>query len=66
MPRKTPAQLDREIAHAMKASPTDADIIDMIEAIDGFHGNELKERSSASIQQEIRVIRTYLQRFIKD
>jgi len=26
----------------------------------------LKERSSASIQQEVRVIRTYLQRFIKD
>jgi hypothetical protein len=50
----------------MKASPTDADIIDMISAIDGFHGNELKERSSASIQQEVRVIRTYLQRFIKD
>jgi hypothetical protein len=41
--------------------PTDGpDIRALIEAVDRFHGNELKDRSEASISEEIAVIREML------
>jgi len=39
---------------------TDEKIRELIEAIDRFHGNQLKDRDDAHIQQEISFIKEYL------
>ena len=39
---------------------TDEKIRELIEAIDRFHGNALKDRSDAHIQQEVSVIKAHL------
>lgn len=39
---------------------TDDKIRELIAAIDRFHGNELKDRSEASVKQEIEEIKRWL------
>lgn len=39
---------------------TDENIRELIEAIDRFHGNQLKDRADSHIQQEISIIKQYL------
>ena len=39
---------------------TDEKIRELIEAIDRFHGNALKDREDAHIQQEVSVIKAHL------
>jgi hypothetical protein len=41
--------------------PTDAEIVELIKAIDSFHGNELKERTKAHVAQEAATIKRFLQ-----
>ena len=41
--------------------PTEAEIVQLIAAIDGFHGNELKERTKAHVAQEVATIKRFLQ-----
>jgi len=68
MPKKTAVQLEREIADALARPsklPTDVEIIELIAAIDHFHGNELKDRTRAHIAQEAAVIKRFLQDFSK-
>ena len=37
---------------------------DLIEAIDRFHGNELKHRTESHIAEEVKVIKKYFLRFL--
>ena len=39
---------------------TDKKIRELIEAIDRFHGNALKDREDSHIQREVTVIKSYL------
>ena len=39
---------------------TDKKIRELIEAIDRFHGNQLKDREDSHIQREVSVIKSYL------
>lgn len=39
---------------------TDKKILELIEAIDQFHGNALKDREDSHIQREVDVIKSYL------
>ena len=39
---------------------TDKKILELIEAIDRFHGNQLKDREDSHIQLEVTVIKSYL------
>jgi hypothetical protein len=39
---------------------TDKKIRELIEAIDRFHGNALKDREDSHIQREVSVIKSYL------
>jgi hypothetical protein len=45
--------------------PTDAEIIEMIRSIDGYHGNEMKERSKESVASEVFEIRQFLKEWQK-
>lgn len=39
---------------------TDEKIRELIEVIDRFHGNQLKDREDSHIQREVTVIKSYL------
>jgi len=41
---------------------TEQEIRELIAAIDRFHGNELKDRSERSVQEEVQVIKEFLKR----
>ena len=45
----------------MTKTPTASEIRDLIARLDVFHGNELKDRSEASVKAEIAEIRHWLQ-----
>ena len=45
---------------------TDEKIRELIEAIDRFHGNALKDREDAHIQREVTVIKSYLKELTND
>lgn len=56
----TPATVNSWGATALEQPVDGPDIRGLIEAIDRFHGNELKDRTEASITEEIAVIRELL------
>jgi hypothetical protein len=64
--KKKTAQLEREIASVLGETKerrriTDGQIRELIASLDGFHGNELKDRSESSVKQEIATIRYWIE-----